>query len=283
MFTKLFRLSSLTGLMLALVWAGCSIDAPVSPDTASDTGKLSAGTDDDQGMEVQPVFRRNMGNGRFLTVFVDHAHPERHNARPGPAPSCSDPNTNQAYLELGVEWANLGLALEYHTYGQPRGLATADVRDALAASVAAWENASGSDLANLNNNNGNRGPVADGVNVVGWRKLIPQTVLAATWIWDDGNGNIIEADVFYNTSQKWSVNGAINPGSTACGENFDVQAIGTHEFGHFFGLGHVSSDGNGGNGNENDATMAPTAAKAELQKQTLTPGDDAGINAVKAG
>ena len=126
-------------------------------------------------------------------------------------------------------------------------------------------------------------PERDNTNVVGWRQLVgrdAKKVLAATYIWDDGNGTILETDIVYNTAQKWAVNPAIEPGSTWCGTGFDVQAIGVHEIGHVLGLGHVNDDGDGTNGDETDATMAPTAAKGKLKKQTLTPGDVAGANRV---
>ena len=62
--------------------------------------------------------------------------------------------------------------------------------------------------------------------------------------------------------------------ATECGTDYDVQAIGCHEGGHYFGLGHVD---------ENDATMAPTASKGELMKQTLTEGDAEGADMVVPG
>ena len=57
-----------------------------------------------------------------------------------------------------------------------------------------------------------------------------------------------------------------------CCTDFDIQAIGAHEIGHFYGLGHTASG--------LDATMAPSAAKGESQKQTLTPGDVTGFGLV---
>jgi len=116
-------------------------------------------------------------------------------------------------------------------------------------------------------------PERDSRNVVGWRQLVgrdARKVLAATYIWDDG-GTIVEADVVYNTAHKWAVNVPILPGGNDCGKDFDVQAIGTHEIGHFIGLGHVNTD---------DATMFGSAAKGELKKQTLTPGDADGAKQV---
>ena len=121
--------------------------------------------------------------------------------------------------------------------------------------------------------NASLAPTEDRVNVIGWRQLVgrdAKRVLAATYIWDDGAGTILEADILYNLGQDWAVNTMLDP--TTCGTDFDVQGIGTHEIGHFYGLGHTASG--------SDATMAPSAAKGELEKQTLAPGDQAGIAAV---
>lgn len=130
------------------------------------------------------------------------------------------------------------------------------------------------------NANGTASPGRDNGNVVGWRRISPRSVLAATWIWDDGNGNILETDVFFNVAHKWAVNTAFQPGDDTCGSQFDVQAIAVHEIGHVIGLGHTADDGDANNGAELDATMAPTAAKKELMKQTLTQGDIDGATQV---
>jgi hypothetical protein len=98
-------------------------------------------------------------------------------------------------------------------------------------------------------------------------------------VYDDGT-HIIETDLFYNLKYTWAVNPMIEPGSTLCGEQFDIQAVGTHEIGHKLGLAHVADDGNPANGDETDATMFGAAAKGELKKQTLTPGDVEGAQVV---
>ena len=97
--------------------------------------------------------------------------------------------------------------------------------------------------------------------------------MAATYIWDNGEGTILEADILYNTSQSWAVNASIDEANdpTICGTDFDVEAIGVHEIGHLLGLGHVDNPA---------ATMFGSAAKGELMKQTLTPGDALGGNEV---
>ncbi len=206
---------------------------------------------------VKPVFRQPTKGGENLTVFVFH---ERNRGKKPPKEdaTCSDLNTNQLFAELGVVLPD-NFMVEYHPVFEP-----AFAFDAIDRGFNAWKSAAGDIFDFAYNVDGVAPPQRDFVNVVGWRRFVGGSdFLAATFIWDDGFA-ILEADIFYNLRHKWKVNTVIEPGSTSCGSQFDIQGVGTHEVGHMLGLGHVPNS---------DATMAPTAAKGELEKQTLTPGD----------
>jgi hypothetical protein len=94
--------------------------------------------------------------------------------------------------------------------------------------------------------------------------------LAITYTWSWGGG-VYESDTAFNKAVSWFQ----APGEgDGCYENvnkFDLQNVATHEFGHVYGLGHVSSAFN---------TMAPTATLGETYKRSLAPGDAAGIRAI---
>jgi hypothetical protein len=75
----------------------------------------------------------------------------------------------------------------------------------------------------------------DGQNVVGFGTL-PTGVLGIACAWSDGAGGAIEGDVRLNTRYSWY---ALQP-PAGCSNRFGVEPIATHEFGHVFGLGHVS-------------------------------------------
>lgn len=234
-------------------------------------------------VDVVPVFRVPTGrNAERLTVFVFHEKGGKGGGKPpkddGGGEGCSDPNTNETFSEIGVRWLEPGILVEYQPAFEPEAVVGVAF-NALVRAFDAWEFAvtavTNEMMVNFSENaSAPLSPERDGRNIIGWRQLVgrdARKVLAATYIWDDGNGMILETDIVYNTAHKWAVNTIIESGSTECGTDFDVQAIGTHEIGHFIGLHHVNND---------DATMAPTAAKGELKKQTLTPGDIIGAKAV---
>jgi hypothetical protein len=76
--------------------------------------------------------------------------------------------------------------------------------------------------------------VEDGLTVIGFQfrpeldRVLGQTSFRVDAVTDQ----LIEADIFLNTTFAWSV----APGGET--SRFDVQSIATHEIGHLFGLGH---------------------------------------------
>jgi hypothetical protein len=74
----------------------------------------------------------------------------------------------------------------------------------------------------------------DGISVIGFqsRADLDRTLGATQFSFDDVTGNLIESDIFLNSSFDWSVTPSGSAG------RFDVQSIVTHELGHLHGLGH---------------------------------------------
>jgi hypothetical protein len=74
----------------------------------------------------------------------------------------------------------------------------------------------------------------DGMVVVGYqsRPELERTLAATNFLFDVTDGEIVESDIFFNSSFPWS--------TAASGESgrFDVESIALHEIGHLHGLGH---------------------------------------------
>jgi hypothetical protein len=75
----------------------------------------------------------------------------------------------------------------------------------------------------------------DGNNVVGFGTL-PTGVLGIACAYSDGAGGAVEGDIRLNTRYSWYALQA----PASCSNRYGVEPIATHEFGHVFGLGHVS-------------------------------------------
>lgn len=108
----------------------------------------------------------------------------------------------------------------------------------------------------------------DRYNTVSWGPfnsnhptLIGLTCWAIGWY-----DNIVEADI-YLASNRGLVLG-VPPG---CSGNVDVEGLVTHEWGHAYGLGHVSEAANGA------LTMSPVLPSCSIAARTLGLGDHRGM------
>src|SRR5207247_10314237 len=82
-------------------------------------------------------------------------------------------------------------------------------------------------------------------NVVGFGTL-PARYMALTCYWSQ-SGSTVEADIMFNKADyRWATRV-----KSGCRMTWDVQAVATHEFGHAFGLAHVTE------GLHGHLTMAP--------------------------
>ncbi|GAQ54223.1 matrixin family metalloprotease [Streptomyces acidiscabies] len=113
----------------------------------------------------------------------------------------------------------------------------------------------------------------DGVSVWDAGEL-PEDVVAVTCSWavtmpDGGPNDLIEADVRFNTRHHRFTDA---PG-VRCADAYDVRAVGTHEAGHVFGLGHV------GVGHEN-LTMYTNSFACSSRARTLGRGDVLGLRSL---
>jgi len=217
--------------------------------------------------ELRPVHvdGKTIAPGVKMTVHVFYGRQNGPGGPPSPSGgACVNDDAQTGYALFGKAKAD-GIDFKLDgTFSPDPGFA-----DAIGRSFAAWNAAIGGSSPYFTASDDPTvadGPSDDGLNVVGWARLVPKNVLAATWTYTDAaTSRVTGADVFYNVSQKWSVLGACNSAS-----RFDIENIGTHELGHVLAMDHVSDAGK-------QATMYPSAPAGEVRKRSLTQGDRIGV------
>lgn len=138
-----------------------------------------------------------------------------------------------AYVLGGAQehWSGGNVAWYYNPTGQPANLATLDVVNAIQTAAARWAGmcnltftylGTTSAVPNVRSTSG----TIDRVNVIGWGVLTDDMARygAYTKWWYSGSQLLIDADVVINTAYSWTLQ--------------NVEAIMTHELGHFIGLNH---------------------------------------------
>jgi hypothetical protein len=112
----------------------------------------------------------------------------------------------------------------------------------------------------------------DGINCVysvadpqAWEFATNQVALTLVHF-DNRSGAIFDVDMAFNAAHfTFSTDATCDPDAA------DLDAVLTHEFGHFFGLDHSEKA---------DATMAPTSGPGDCAKRDLTVDDSAGFCAI---
>jgi hypothetical protein len=191
--------------------------------------------------------------------------------------------TDGAYVRNGHRWST-----QYNWYFQaasrPKGSLTYRVVDALrraAVNIVRGDNNCGipdlisathsyrgttSRAPNISSSAWCKG--RDGRNVVGFGTL-PSAYLGMTCWWTYG-GKVVESDFILNKAHyAWFVN---RP--SGCRSKWSIEAAATHEFGHVFGLGHVSESSHPG------LTMSPMIKACQSAETNLGLGDVLGLRSL---
>jgi hypothetical protein len=195
-----------------------------------------------------------------------------------PIDACTDEN----YALNQSKWAST-LAWRFRSRSTPKGLARRKVTRALRRAggnivtgktdcglpdqIYATQRYVGKTSTRPNIGSGSNCLRADSKNVVGFGAIDPQALGLTCW-WTIG-GNTAEADMKLNAANYgWTT----NVGSK-CQDRWSVEAVATHEFGHAFGLDHVSPvlDAN--------QTMSPLVLPCQNSQATLGRGDILGLRA----
>lgn len=104
----------------------------------------------------------------------------------------------------------------------------------------------------------------DGRNVVGWGRIGGDSI-GWTCLWWDGTGKIIDADILFEPTRQLVLGVPRN-----CVDSLDLQSLATHEWGHAYGLQHVSQS-------HAALVMPHGVAVCSLSDRTLGLGDFLGL------
>ncbi len=135
---------------------------------------------------------------------------------------------------LPVKWTTLPVRYFVTDRGTPDVTST-QFRDAAARAFTTWQNVSTASVsAQFVSFTSAEPDQEDGQNTLGFesRPDLDRVLGSTSFLFDEATGEMIEADIFFNSAFPWSVAAAGESGK------FDLESIILHETGHLFGLGH---------------------------------------------
>ena len=193
-----------------------------------------------------------------------------------------------AYLKLGTMQGGQLITLRFNrmpiryfvTNRDVPGVAAPQLRDAAGRAFASW---SGQPNVQISSEfvgfTGASAFAGDGVNVIGFanRPDLDRVLGSTSFTVDTVTGEILEADIFFNSLFTWSAASAGEPGRQ------DIESIALHEIGHLLGLGHsmlgeTELIGTGRRVIGAEAVMFPIAFSAGVVNRTPRADDIAGLS-----
>ena len=201
-----------------------------------------------------------------LRVFI---HEEMPSHRAAPICRVTDNDARTTFGLTGWQLPVAGLPFVVNDGRAPASIQSG-LSSALDRAAQTWENADPATQISLVGTTTTARARYDGRNVIFWRALA-RGVIAAAYVWyDPFTGVVLDADMAFNTRVPWAVN---DPASGDCGGSpkaFDVQAVATHEFGHWVGLDDLYETA------DSDLTMYGIVTVGEVKKVSLGTGDTLG-------
>jgi len=176
------------------------------------------------------------------------------------------------YGSAGWQMPVGGLDYKINYSSEPKNLSNAALQNAVTNSFATWSAADPKQIFKYTGATSAKTAKFDGTNEILF-KPITSSAIAITYIWYyPSTGQLVESDTVFNKNYKWSVNTSTSDCVNTL--SYDVQNIGTHEFGHWIGLDDLY------NAADKDLTMYGYGELGELKKDTLGKGDITGVNTI---
>ena len=170
-----------------------------------------------------------------------------------------------AYVVNGPRWPTSSVT--YFVNPANADVAPANALAAVQQAASAWSLQSLADIQLIY-----AGPTSgttvqnNGVNEVFFSPESSGSTIAVCYYWWNGSNHIVDSDIkFYDGGFTF------NTGTSGCSGGMFVEDVGTHEFGHFLGLGHSTVAA---------ATMYPSISYCSQSARALDADDVAGVEAI---
>lgn len=202
-------------------------------------------------------------------VFVHYPNPH---AREVQILSCNTTTDDQVndYLWAGWQMPTTGMNYKINYGTKPSNLTNSQIQTAVTNSFGTWSAADNAQVFNYSGTTTVKNARRDGTNAILWKK-INAGALAITYVWyNTATHQLVEADTVYNKLYAWTYTDPAAGDCAGTAGTYDLQNIGTHEFGHWIGLDDLY------NSADKDLTMYGYGDTAELKKNTLGVGDITG-------